>query len=195
MNDKFRASYTILNAWASGNWEQAIKYYFKLEQFTTQEMYAGREMHKEWADFINEHKRLPDVFGGAELKNPVAEQKIVVQMEPWLELVFIADCIDSPDLHEFKSGKTNSEVYAGSWQTGIYAVGATMAGHLVERAVIHHYDQYMKKSDTSYRWITDRLLEDAYNYVITVASEMHNYFIVNGLYRQYGANLQKTINE
>lgn len=194
-HDKFRASFTVLNAWQSGNWERAIKYYFKLEEFTTPEMLQGRELHKKWADETKKTKCLPEVFGGQKLQNPIVEQKVVVELEPWLDFVFIIDCLDAPVLHEYKSGKSSSESYAGSWQTGAYAVGAVSAGFYVDRAEVHHYDQYMKVSDMSILHITDKVLEDSYNWIITISSEMHNYFIVNGLYRQYGGHLQKILDE
>ena len=188
---KFRASYTVLSLWASGNWERAIKQYFKLEKFTTPQMADGLKYHKDWCQYISQNKKLPLEFGGKELANPICEQKKVVSLAPWLDLVYIIDCYDKPVLHEFKTGKQSSESYASSMQLPIYAVGATYSGLLVEKAEIYHYDQYLKKCDMSVVWITDKVMNDAYNYILTLSGEMQNYLLVNGLYQRFGAQLAK----
>lgn len=189
MVNKFRASYTVLDQWASGNWEQAIKTYFKLEKFVTPAMQDGREWHEKWAKYITENKKLPIEFGGKELIAPIAEQKTVVQLEDWLELVGIIDCYDKPIIYEWKTGKQSSEVYAGSMQGGIYAMLGTMSKKYVEKVEIHHYDQYRKTSEMSIVWVTPTLLEDTYNWIVTLAAEMHTYFEKENLYGRFGANL------
>jgi len=55
----------------------------------------------------------------------------------------------------------------------------------VEKAEIHHWDQTTKKHDMSIVWITDEVLKYAYEWIITVGSEMHNYFLVNNLYQRF----------
>lgn len=191
MNHKFRASFTVLNIWASGDWERAIKAYFKLEKFVTPAMAEGRDWHKKWAEESKLTKKLPAIFGGQDLVNPIIEEKRVVSIEPWLDLVFIIDNYDKPVLHEYKTGKQSSEAYASSMQLPVYAVGATLSGLYVEQGKIYHYDQYSKKVDMSVVWITDKLLKDAHNWIVTLGGEMHDYFIKNGLYERFGSNLNK----
>jgi hypothetical protein len=188
-NNIFRASYTVLDQCNSGNWEQAIKTYFKLEKFITPAMLAGREYHEKWAKHIETTKTLPLEFGGKALKNPIAEQKTVVHLDTWLDLVGIIDCYDSPIVYEWKTGKQSSETYAGSKQGGIYAMLATLSHKYVERIEIHHFDQYRKLSDMSIIWVTPELMDEAHNYVVTIAGEMHTYFETNNLYQRFGANL------
>lgn len=185
----FRASYTILDQWTSGNWEQAIKMYFKLDKFVTRAMEDGRQWHEQWAKHVMETKTLPAEFGGGKLIAPIAEQKTVVHLQPWLDLVGVIDCYDKPIIYEWKTGKQSSEVYAGSKQGGIYAVLGTMSNKLVEKVEIHHFDQYTKKTDVSMVWVTDQLMTDTYNWIETIAAEMHQYFLTNDLYNRYGGNL------
>ena len=45
---KFRASYSVISLWASGNWEMAVGQYFKLRKFTTEEMADGKDHHEQW---------------------------------------------------------------------------------------------------------------------------------------------------
>lgn len=188
-NPKFRASYTILQTWNAGQWENAIKMYFKLDKFITPQMQEGREYHEKWAKHITETKTMPIEFGAKPLNAPIAEQKTVVQIEPWLELVGIIDCYDSPIIYEWKTGKQSSDIYAGSNQGGIYAVLGTYSGKYVEKIEIHHYDQYSRQPEVSIVWVTDELLQETHNWLITTAGEMHNYFMVNDLYNRFGRNL------
>lgn len=191
MSNKFRASYSVLNTWAGGNWEMAIKMYFKLETFTSQAMADGKNHHERWESYIKENNRLPLEFGGKQLVKPICEEKIVVQLADWLELVGKIDCIDSPTIYEFKTGKQSSEAYASSPQAGVYAVLATYNKIYVDRAEIYHWDQYIKRADMSIVWVTDKMLNASYNWIVTLAGEMHNYFEKNKLYDQFGANLLK----
>lgn len=187
--NKFRASYSVLDQWNSGNWEMAIKMYFKLEKFVTSQMQDGRDWHEKWANHIRTTNTMPVEFGGGALIKPEVEQKTVVQIDEWLDLVGIIDCFVSPVIYEWKTGKQSSEVYAGGPQGGIYAILGTYSKRYVEKVEIHHFDQYSKKSDMSIVWVTDQLLKDTYNWIITVAGEMHNYFIENDLYNRFGRNL------
>ena len=189
MTNKFRASFTVLDQWNSGNWEMAVKMYFKLEKFVTPAMQAGREWHEKWAKHVTDTKTMPIEFGGKALINPVAEQKTVIQIQDWLELVGIIDCYATPVIYEWKSGKQSSEAYAGSQQGGIYAILGTYSKKYVERIEIHHFDQYSKKSDMSIVWVTDELLKNTYNWIITTAGEMHMYFEKNDLYNRFGRGL------
>lgn len=186
MENKFRASWTVLSTWASGDYEKAIKYYFHMDTFKSKQMEDGAKFHKMWEEETSRTKCLPAVFGGKRLIDPVCEGKIVVQLEPWLELVFISDCRDGKTLFEYKTGKSgNSESYANAKQTGIYSVGHLYNKTLVEKIEIHHYDQYRKKSDMSIKWVTDTLLQESLEWIITNASEMHEYLTKNKLYEQF----------
>lgn len=182
---KFRASYTVLSQWASGNWEQAIKSYFKLEDFITPAMVEGREWHEKWKAHTSQTGCLPIEFGNRQMKNPIVEIKKVVSMSEWLDLVFIIDCLEAPIIHEYKTGKQSSEVHANSKQLGVYAVGATLTGHYVNQGIVHHYDQYKKSYDMSMVWITDKMLDETNNWIETISSEMHDYFVKNDLYLTY----------
>lgn len=191
-NNKFRASYSILSAWSSGNWENAVRMYFKLDTFTSPAMVAGKQYHTSWAEQISRTKTLPDVFFPVPLKNPMAEIKKVVQLNEWLDLVGKVDCYDKPVIYEFKTGKRSSESYANDQQIGIYAVLLTYSGLYVEKGEIYHYDQYSKKSDMSVRYITDKYLKDSLNWIETMAGDMHNYLLQNDMYIKYANRITTT---
>lgn len=183
---KFRASYSVLSAWADGNWERAVEMYFKLKQFTTPAMAEGKAYHEQWAKHTQATGCLPIEFGNTKLNKPVTEIKSVVSLGDWIDLVFIIDCLDEPTIHEYKTGKQSSDAYAGGMQLGVYGIGATLKGYYVTKGIIHHYDQHVKKSENSTVWLTDKLLDDAQNWVLTIGGDMHDYFIKNDLYARFG---------
>jgi len=189
---RFRASFSVLNLWSQGNWERAIKSYFKLEKFTTPAMADGHLWHERWKAETLETGCLPKVFGGAKLTNPTVEIKKVLPINEWLDFVFIIDCLDEPTIHEYKTGTQSASAYANSYQIPLYAIGATMMEKYVDRGIIHRLNQHTKLKDgspdveTSIVWITDKLMADAQEWLMTIASEMHVYFISNDLYAKFG---------
>lgn len=185
---KFRASYSILNTWASGDYERAVKYYFKLEDFKSPAMLEGQKYHDKWAAEVLANNTIPAIFGGMKLNNPSVEIYKKVALKDWLELSGKIDCLDEPVVYDWKTGKQSSEAYASDRQIGTYGVLCTLSGIYVNRGEIHHYDQYKKQSDMSAVWITDELLKNSLEWIETLSSEIHNYFLQNDLYVKYGHN-------
>jgi hypothetical protein len=182
--NKFRASYSNLSKWQAGQYDEFVTSYFHLEpSYTSREMAAGKEYHKEWEKYVNKYGKLPEVFGGKKLSNPVTEKKIKVEVEDWLDFVFICDCYqDNGEFIDFKTGVQNS-----GWDTqlGTQAVGLTLAKIKASIGHIYHYNQYTKKAKHDIIWITDQLLSDSLNWIVTLSSEAHNYLTVNNLYERF----------
>lgn len=191
-NPKFRASYSYLKLWTEGRWEEAIKAYFKLDRFISRAMAEGSDYHNEWEAYINKHKALPPELGGLKLNNPICEEKLVIPMYDWLDLVVKLDCYDSPIVHEFKTGSLESSDYARTYQPAVYAVGMVLLNRPVQFVDIHHYNQYTKNRTYSRIVVTEKLLADAVNWIEAVGSEMHAYFVENDLYTKF-ANPPKTV--
>ncbi|MGB4971219.1 MAG: hypothetical protein WBO32_01085 [Cyclobacteriaceae bacterium] len=185
---QFKATYTILTAWASGSWEQAVKAYFKIDDYISRQMAEGRDFHKECEEHIKTTKSLPEIFGGRKLSDPKSEQyfKVAVPGHDWLLISGVIDCLDTPAIHEFKTGSQSSEEYANSNQTGIYAVLATLSGLYVDRAYIYHYDQYTKQVDTSMVWLTDKLLKETMEWIVKYSWDMHQYLLSQDAYNKLG---------
>ena len=182
--NKFRASFTVLDLWAKGLWEEAIKAYFKMDRFVSPEMEEGKEYHQKWSLFIKENSRLPDIFGGKALENPLCEEKVVAPLFDWCDLVGKVDCLEKSTVFEFKTGVSSSQDHARSIQTPVYGLLATLANRYIKKAEIHHYNQYSKRVDMSILWLTDASLRNAFDFIETHASEMHNYFLQNNLYEK-----------
>jgi hypothetical protein len=188
---KIKVSYSILNAWATGKYEDAIKYFFKLDVIQTPAMKEGSEYHKRWENEIRNTKKLPEVFGSKQLINPSAEQYIKVEVNDWLILSGKIDCYDKPTIYEFKTGRQTSEDIARSKQPGVYAVLSTLNKQYVDRAEIYCFNQHLKNDNKSMSivYLTDTVLEDALNWIETIAGEMRNYLEQNKLFEKYSQNL------
>lgn len=185
---KLRANYSFLSTWASGDWNRAIESYFKLKTFTTPQMEIGKQYHSEWEQEAKTTLHLPKVFGGEPLGKPLTELYGVVELDKWLLLSGVIDCydVDFETIYEYKTGKQSSEKYANTKQPAIYALLLSQSGYTPKKVEIHHYDQYKKQSDMSIVWVTDKLIADALEWVVTLGAEAHNYFITNSLYEKYG---------
>lgn len=178
--NKFRASYSILSTWASGDTDRAIRMYFKLDDFDTPQMRAGRDFHTAWDMEVSETKCMPSVFGARKLNNPITERKIVKQIEPWLELVGVIDLQDGELLVDYKTGKTRSSAYANGFQHCLYQILVPEA----KRFEYHHWDQYRKKADMQIIHLNKESMLQGMDYLIAHASDMHSYLEENNLYEK-----------
>lgn len=189
MNNKFRASYSVLRLWEESRVDDAIKAYFRLDRWVSEQMADGKDWHEKWAEEIRQTSKTPAIFGGRELITPVVEKKIVVPIFDWLDLSFVMDCYASNVLYEWKTGLSNSQDYVRMPQISVYALGCALAELPAKKAEIHHYNQYNKQADMSIIWLTNKLVKSGYDYVLTFASEMHNYFVDNNLYASLGSGI------
>lgn len=188
MNNKFRASYSVLRLWEQGRWQEAIKMYFKLDRYTTEQMAEGKKYHEEWKAETELTNCLPAIFNGQKLIEPIIEQKMTVQVYDWLDLVGIIDCYDkgTATIYEYKTGISNSQEYARTAQISLYGVLALVAKLPVEKAEIHHFNQYDKTADMFMVWMTEAVIKYGFEWLNTHASDMHNYLTSNDLYAELG---------
>jgi hypothetical protein len=185
---QFRASYSVLNLWYQGRFEDAIRAYFKLPMTETWQMREGKRLHDEWEAESKQTKCLPAVFGGRPLKNPVfdSDGKLTAEIYPWLLLVGRPDLLDSPDIHEYKSGVMPASHYIKTYQLGMYAILAIKAGHNVTRGWVHHYNQYSGEKESEGVWLTNAYLSESVNWLETMAGEMRAYILKNDLLTRFG---------
>jgi len=188
---RIKVSYTILNAWAQGRHEDAIKYFFKLDVTQTPAMKEGSDYHKRWEQEIQMTNRLPEVFGGKQLIKPSPEQYIKVDINDWLILSGKIDCYDKPTIYEFKTSRQTSEDIVRSKQPGVYAVLSTLNKQYVDRCEIYCYNQHLKNDNKSMSivYLTDKVLEDALNWIETLAGDMRSYLEQNKLFEKYSQKL------
>src|SRR3990167_5084639 len=185
---KIKVSYTILNAWAQGKYEDAIRYFFRLEVVQTPAMKAGQEYHERWEQEIQRTKKLPEIFGAKQLIKPSPEQYLKVEINDWLLLSGKIDCYDKPTLYEFKTGYQNSEDIARTKQPGVYAVLSTLAGQFADRCEIHCFNQHLQAPDNksmSLVYLSDKMLTEALNWVETLSVGLLMHLEREKLFDQY----------
>ncbi len=149
-------------------------------------MAEGSDYHDQWQHHVEATKRLPDVFGGTPLISPRCEEKMVIPVYDWLDLVIKPDLIDAPTIHEFKTGTMESDEYARSRQGALYAIGLTFLKVPVKYIDIHQYNQYSKRATYSRVVVTKRLLTEGLGWVESVARPMWEYFTEQDLWEKYG---------
>lgn len=186
MTNIFRASYSVLSIWASGDYQRAVESYFKLKEYTSPQMEAGKRMHEEWKAEVDKTKCLPKIFGGKKLSNPQTELKIERKLDDWLELVGVIDVYDNQTIIDYKTGVKSSEAYASDFQKNVYQILKPKA----TRAEFYRFDQYQNEVDVSVVHLTDKTLKDGLNWVLTLASDMHHYLTKNDLYQQLGDEVE-----
>lgn len=186
--NKFRASFSVLDAWRRGDWQMAVEMYFKVCDFETPAMIEGKEYHQKWEKEIKKTGCLPEVFGSHKLENPEVELKIEKKLADWMEMVGVIDCYDNGIIHEFKTGVASSQSYANGMQLGVYALLLKLNGYPVEQGIIHRYNQHTGETEASYVWITKDYMNKALDWVETYASEMHSYLEDNDLYNKLSNN-------
>lgn len=193
--NKFRFSYSILNLWANGRKDDAIKAYFKLPQFQTQEMLDGIKFHEQWRAEIEKTKCLPEVFGGYGLVDPKTEDKMVVQINDWCEFVFIPDLTDDFTLTDFKTGTGELGTYLEAMQLPVYAIMLAKMGINVDRGAIRKYNQYEKKAEYGAIWITENRKKLAKDWLISNIVGMSDYIESEKLFEKFGKPKEIAVND
>ena len=181
MKKKIRLSFSLLNLWSMGKTDQAVSTYFHLDTQKSPQMIAGSEFHKKMSRYILKNKAFPEWFSRLKLTNPVPDREIIVKYNEMFDLKSLYDCLDVGDLHEFKTGISDSLDYAGELQIPFYFLTAKIASIPIEKAYITHYNQYEKTSDFTIIWNSERMIEKAVNLIQTLGPEIYEFFLKEGL--------------
>jgi hypothetical protein len=127
----FQASYSVLSQWSQGNYDDAIKSYFKLERKDTPALLQGREWHEKFEKEATTNKQIPLIFridkDGNEkdcgkLLNPVTEQFLSAKLADWLELRGKIDLYDGDLVIDWKTGANDPDNRMSRIQIGCYAI-------------------------------------------------------------------------
>lgn len=173
---KLRLSYSLLNLWSTRRFDEAIKLYLRLPIPTTPQLEDGKKFHKEWADSINKTKELKIGRSTFKFNTPTTEHEQIVSYSNEFNLKGIFDCLDKPLLWEFKTGTTSTADYARSYQIPFYFLIAELAGIEIEAGYLYHYDQYKKDGELIIIHNSKSLVDDARNFVDSLAPEILLYF-------------------
>ncbi len=183
---KLRTSYTLLNLWRRGQYTQAIEYYLRLRQITSQAIEEGTMYDQYATEWVDLYKKLPEEWGGDELISPQSQVKIEVSYNDMADLVAVLDILDEKVLWENKTGDSkDSADYATDFQIPIYFVACELKGIPVDYAIINHYNQMLPISnsnpDRTKIWNTEKERERGKNFLNTLIPEIYQYFIDNAI--------------
>lgn len=165
-----RISYSIINLWLAGNYEDAIMALTKKKwREPTEAMQFGIDKHKEWEESVKKDKAIPDVFGGAEIEGDFhTEIKVEKKITSWITLVGIIDLENLPRLVDYKTGQGTATQYASSKQHKVYKV-------LFPQAKIFdymHFNQHENRVTVQRVHLTDKTLEEGIDIVVSVACDI-----------------------
>jgi hypothetical protein len=179
-----KLSYTILNAWKQGRYEEATAQYLGKPFPTTPQMELGKIKHEFWEQYVNDNKRLPDELGGEELRGPVTEQKyekLIPLGEYQILFRGVSDLEDENVITDYKCGLTEPSTYMSGWQLDAYKL-------LRPDAKIGRYlcfNPYTSTYSVGAKFLSDTDAENALEHIITYGGDMINYLKAQRLLKDY----------
>ena len=179
---KIRLSHSLISLWEKSDIQGAVDMYFHLNRKETPQMSEGKRFHEEIAENIKTYNTLPDYmeFKGKFL-TPKPEFEITVPYNEICDIKGVFDCLDEPNLYEFKTGVSDSLEWARTGQIPLYFLICEIANINVDFAYLIRHNQYEKKTDYAIIHNSERLREKARNIIDSVAPEIHKFFSESGL--------------
>jgi hypothetical protein len=180
-----KLSYSILHAWETGRWEDAVGYYLGKEIPSTVFMDLGKTMHEKWADYTIVHGQMHPEVRVELLVNPIVEQKYEkrIPFSDDIEILVrgVIDLENNNTLIDYKCGRTVPSSYVAGWQLDLYKL-------LRPKANLGKYicfNPYTNEVSTGIKFLDDLNAEDALNNIITWGSELIDYLQTNKLLIDY----------
>jgi hypothetical protein len=179
-----KLSYSILNAWKQGRFEEAVAQYLGKPLVATPAMELGKVMHKKWEQYVKKNKSLPPEFGGGDLRDPITEQKYEKRIPLGeYEILFrgVIDLEDGDTITDYKCGLSEPAGYLSGWQLDAYKL-------LRPEAKLGRYlcfNPYAKTYTVGAKFLTDKTAENALEHIITYGGELINYLKTQRLLKDY----------
>ena len=181
-----KLSYSIINAWASGNFEQAVGYYLGQDFPATPAMELGRLKDQLWSDYAVKNKQIHPEIGGGELADPVVQQKYekIIPFSDDIQILLrgVPDTLDKPEtLYEYKCGNTTASQYIDKLQLDYYKLllpGLKIGYYLCFNPYNNTYTKGIKYLNTSNA-------ETAMEHLITHGGELIDYLRMQKLLKNY----------
>lgn len=179
-----KLSYTILNAWKNGRFEEAVAQYLGKPLIATPQMELGKLKHELWEHYVNENKCLPLELGGGELDNPITEQKYEKRIPLGeYDILFrgVIDLEDGDTITDYKCGLSGPAGYLSGWQLDAYKL-------LRPKAKIGRYLCFNPYTDTysvGAKFLGQKEAENALEHIITYGSELIDYLATQKLLVDY----------
>lgn len=180
-----KLSYSIINAWADANYEQAIGYYLGQPLPATPAMELGKLKHEIYANHAIKTKTLHEDLGGGELIEPIVEQKYqkIIPFSADIQILLrgIPDTTDRDIVYEYKVGRTKAGAYVDKLQLDYMKL-------LIPRLRLGVYlchNPYTGRLTKGIKYLNDSNAEAALEHIITFGGEIIDYLQANKLLKDY----------
>lgn len=176
-----KLSWTVINKWASGYQQEAISMMNGNYMEPTEQMLIGRSAHQYAA--INKVKFNDEIKEDSIFETVTEDHKDNInrfewQVNDWFQFVGVVDIFtpSTATIIDLKTGKTPI-TRVNPMQILVYAVAYKYLFDIdVKRGILMKINNTGDKClDYKVFKITKKKLDDAYNYLITYASEIYNY--------------------
>lgn len=179
---RIRLSHSLIQAFERGNMQEVIDCYFHLNKKSNPAMDAGRALHAEIAESITNYNSLPDYMDfKATFLTPKTEHEVTVPYNEICDIKGVFDCLDEPNLYEWKTGVSDSLEWARTGQIPLYFLICELAGIDVNLAYLVRHNQHAHETDYAIIHNSQKLRDKARNVVDSVAWDIHQYFLDQGL--------------
>lgn len=178
---KLRISYSLLSAWERGRPDEVVNTYFHINNVKTPQLEYGEKFHEDMKDHITKMNSFPDWFFDFKLTVPEPEKKIIVPYNELFDISAQLDLIDMGTIYEYKTGVQSSGDWSRKNQLDIYFLACELAKIKVDKAFLLHWNQYDKSKDYTLIWNSPKKVENARNWIDSVAPEIHSFFHAQGL--------------
>lgn len=186
-----KLSYSILNTWSKGKFDEAVGQYLGKPMPATPHMEFGKIKHEIWSNYASTHKKLHPELGSDALFDPVVETKyqrlLPLNEEYQILLRGIPDVYDCPPhlngerIIELKTGLGTATSYVDEMQLPYMKL-------LRPNAILgeyHCYNQYFGKLTKAVRYLDDTDADLALNHIYTYGGELLQYLLANKLFIDY----------
>lgn len=197
-----KLSFSILNSWSSGNFEDAIAMYLGKELPENPYFVLGKQMHERWEKHILKTGTMPPELGGQSLVNPVVEQKYqkVIPMGDKYQIllrgVIDLEAEEGADIiiQDHKCGVGRASGYTSSMQLDYYkflrpkaTLGRYACHNPYKCEVLCQKNNLEIHQCYGYglKFLNEENAEKALNHIITYGGEIIQYLEANRLVKNY----------
>lgn len=180
-----KLSYSILNAWSSGNFEQAISQYLGKPWVATPAMELGKLKDELWSTHAEFHRELHPELGGDKLDRPAVQVKYekIIPFSADFQILLrgVPDTVDGATLYEYKCGMTTAGQYIDKLQMDYYRL-------LLPDLTIGFYlcfNPYNNTLSKGVKYLHRSNAETAMEHVITFGGEIIDYLQANKLVKDF----------
>lgn len=180
-----KLSHSILSAWSSGNFEQAIGQYLGNQLPATPAMELGKIKHELWAGYIQSKGNLPEELGADQLVEPIVEQKYqkFIPFSDDIQILIrgVIDLEDEDIITDFKCGMGEPKSYIDKLQLDYYKLlrpNAKMGRYIC-------FNPYTNVVRRGIKFLHTTDAENALNHILTYGGEMIDYLQANKLLKDF----------